>query len=216
MTDVGRLHLITDVTLQDRWSHVDLARIAAESHVDVVQFRHKPESGFAWRVEVARQMHDLLQPSGSRLVINDHPHVAAAVGIHSVHLGPDDPSPQTARERLGADSCIGLTVNSLSQARASCVLDIDYVGVGPVFGTGSKSSPAATLGLSGLREIVRAVGVPVIAIGNIRVENVEQLFDCGVHGIAVLSAITCAADPGREIRRFQAAIAEGSRLGSGA
>ena len=216
MSGVGRLHLITDVTLQDRFSHLDLARIAARSPVDVVQFRHKPTVEFAWRVDVARRMRELLHESGSRLVINDHPRVAAAVGGDAVHLGLDDPNPAEARELLGCDAFVGLTVNSLSQARASRQHELDYVGVGPVFGTASKARAAPTLGLDGLREIVDVVRAPVVAIGNIQVENVGQLFDCGVAGVAVLSAICCAADPAHEISRFHEAIAEARVVGEDA
>jgi thiamine-phosphate pyrophosphorylase len=207
MSEVGRLHLITDVTLQDRFSHLELAAIAARSGVDVVQFRHKPAAEFKWRVDVARGMQQLLHESGSRLVINDHPNVAAAVEAEAVHLGLDDPSPAAARELLGRDAFVGLTVNNLAQALASGQHELDYVGVGPVFGTASKAAPAPTLGLDGLREIVDLLTVPVVAIGNIQVEHVGQLFDCGVAGVAVLSAICCAADPACEISRFHEAIA---------
>jgi len=216
MSAVGRLHLITDVTRQDRFTHLDLARIAANAAVDVVQFRHKPAAEFAWRVDVARRMRELLHESESRLVVNDHPRVAAAVGGEAVHLGVDDPSPAAARALLGRGALVGLTVNDLSQARASHQHELDYVGVGPVFGTASKATPAQTLGLHGLREIVDAVRVPVVAIGNIQVENVGDLFDCGVAGVAVLSAICCAADPAHEISRFQKAIAAACVVGEGA
>jgi thiamine-phosphate diphosphorylase len=84
--------------------------------------------------------------------------------------------------------------------------DVDYLGVGPVFGTRSKANPAPALGLGTLSAIVRAVGKPVVAIGSITPDRVASVLDSGAHGVAVLSAVVCHADPGRATREFRQAI----------
>ena len=89
---------------------------------------------------------------------------------------------------------IGGTANSLDEALLVSELDVDYLGVGPVFGTSSKASPAPSLGISYLREICQRVSKPVIAIGNIQLRNVVEVIEAGAYGIAVLSAICCADD----------------------
>ena len=140
------------------------------------------------------------------LVVNDRVDVAAAIGADAVHLGRNDLSPAVARRLLGSDVLIGATANDLQEARRIGCSGIDYLGAGPVFGTASKANPAPALGLDGLRAIVEAVDVPVIAIGSIDAERVREVIATGVHGIAVLSAVVAANDPASAARRIREAL----------
>ena len=200
---IGRLHVITDEVLQDRYTHVELARRATAGGADAVQFREKRPSPTRALVETVRAMRETLA-DGALLVVNDRIDVAAAAGARAVHLGRDDLDVATARRLLGAGALIGGTANSLAEALRVAETDVDYLGVGPVFGTRSKASPAPPLGLDVLRTIVRAVAKPVIAIGSISADRVASVLDTGAHGVAVLSAIVCHADPAgatAEVRR---------------
>jgi thiamine-phosphate pyrophosphorylase len=140
------------------------------------------------------------------LVVDDRVDVALAAGVPAVHLGRDDLDVATARRLLGADGLIGGTANSLAEAWHVAATDVDYVGVGPVFGTRSKANPAPPLGIDRLRAIVDAVGKPVIAIGSITAERVPAVLDAGAHGVAVISAIVCQPDPLAATREFREAI----------
>jgi thiamine-phosphate pyrophosphorylase len=134
-----------------------------------------------------------------------------------VHLGRDDLDVPIARQLLGPDVLIGGTANSLEEARRVAATDVDYLGVGPVFGTGSKANPAPPLGLDGLRAIAHAVDRPVIAIGGITPDRLAAVLDAGAHGVAILSAVVCQADPAaaaRECRRAIDAWVERRRVGS--
>jgi thiamine-phosphate pyrophosphorylase len=102
---------------------------------------------------------------------------------------------------------IGGTANSLEEARRVWQRPIDYLGVGPVYGTQSKANPAPILGIDQLAAITGGCPVPVIAIGNITADRVTEVLDAGAHGIAVLSAITCADDPEAAAWEFAQAIA---------
>jgi thiamine-phosphate pyrophosphorylase len=204
MRDPGRLHVVTDATLQDRHDHVALARLAAAGGADAVQLREKRPWTTRALVETARAVAAALAGSGTRLVVNDRVDVAAAAGAAGVHLGRDDLEVAVARRLLGPEILVGGTANSLEEARRVADAGVDYLGAGPVFGTTSKARPAPPLGLDGLRAIVRAVRCPVIAIGRITAERVPAVLEAGVHGVAVLSAVVCAPDPAsatREIRR---------------
>jgi thiamine-phosphate pyrophosphorylase len=109
---------------------------------------------------------------------------------------------------LEPDVLIGGTANSLGEAREVWQRPIDYLGVGPVYGTRSKANPAPVLGIEQLRAIVSECPVPVIAIGSITVTRIAEVLDTGAYGVAVLSAITCVADPEAAAREFVEAIGE--------
>ena len=202
---LGRLHVLTDEVLQSRWSHLDLARLAAEGGADAVQYRDKRSLPADQRVLVARSLRRAL-PVGVQLMVNDHPEVALAVGADGVHLGRDDPSPQSARRLLGPRFLIGGTANSLEEARRSFALDLDYLGVGPVFGTLSKASAPPALGLEAFGRIAGESPLPLIAIGGITPENLDAVLEAGAWGVAVLSGITCSDDPLVATARYRAAL----------
>ncbi len=203
-SQLGRLHVITDVVLQSRFSHSELGRIVEQSGADTVQYRDKRPLG---PDEHLRQVSELLAVlERIPLVVNDHVEAARACGAWGVHLGRRDSPWSSARSRLGPQCWIGATANSLDQALAAEAEPVDYLGVGPVFGSTSKDSPAPSLGLDGLRRIVAAVRKPVIAIGGIGPRNVDGVLETGVHGIAVLSAVVCRDDPAREVDRLRRCI----------
>lgn len=147
-------------------------------------------------------MRQICEKSDAQLIVNDFVNVAIQANVNAVHLGRTDESVSSARAMLPEDTMIGGTANSLDEAIQVVEIDVDYLGVGPVFGTSSKDSPAPPLGIARLREICERVGKPVIAIGNIQLENVATVIEAGAHGVAVLSAICCAADVGQTTRDF--------------
>ncbi len=205
---VGVLHVVTDETRQDRFSHVELARLAAQGGADVVQLREKRPRTTRELVRLARAVAEALAPSPARLVIDDRVDVALAAGVAAVHLGPEDLDAELARRLLGPEALIGRTANDLEEALAAAELPVDYLGVGPVFGTESKSNPASTLGLDTLRETTRRVRKPVIAIGNITPQRLPDVLAAGAHGVAVLSAIACSRDPLAATAEFRRRIDE--------
>jgi thiamine-phosphate pyrophosphorylase len=203
---IGRFHVITDTTLQDRFSHVELARLAAAGGADAVQFREKRSSTTRALIETADAMRRALDGVDVCLVVDDRVDVAMAAGVRAVHLGRDDLDVGTARRVLGPHALIGGTANSLEEALRVVATDVDYLGVGPVFGTRSKANPAPPLGLDGFRAIVRAVSKPVIAIGSVTADRVDALLEAGAHGVAVISAVVCQADPVVAAREFREAV----------
>ncbi|MYE06385.1 MAG: thiamine phosphate synthase, partial [Chloroflexi bacterium] len=129
--------------------------------------------------------------------------VAAAVGATAVHLGREDLPPYVAREILGPGAIIGGTANSVEEAVKVAKQPVDYLGVGPVFGTTSKGNRAAPmLGLERFGEICEAVDKPVIGIGSISADRVADVLSAGAYGVAVLSAVVCQDDPQASCRAF--------------
>jgi hydroxymethylpyrimidine kinase/phosphomethylpyrimidine kinase/thiamine-phosphate diphosphorylase len=203
---VGRLHVLTDETIQDRHGHAELARLAAEGGADTVQLREKRFVATDALVRSARAAAQATGALGATVLVNDRADVAAASGAGGVHLGGDDLSPAWARRLLGETAWIGGTANSLEEALRVAAEPVDYLGVGPVFGTGSKRDPAPVLGLELLRRIVEAVDKPVIAIGGLTPDRVAPVLDAGAHGLAVLSAVVADRDPRAAARAFREAV----------
>ncbi len=208
----GRLHVITDETVQSRYSHLELAILAAEGGADIVQFREKRRRTTRVLVDQARAMAEQVRERGARLLVNDRLDVAVAAEADGVHLGPEDLEPTSARRLLGHHGLIGATANDLERALKLTAAPIDYLGVGPVFGTSSKAHPAATLGLEGLRRIASAVARPVIAIGNINPQRVEAVLEAGALGVAVLSDVVRHADPAHRVRELADALRRGTTI----
>jgi thiamine-phosphate pyrophosphorylase len=210
---VGRLHVITDETLQSRFGHRELARLAAEAGADVVQLREKRPRPTAELARLAREIHEDLAPRGVALIVDDRADVAAAARAEGVHLGRQDLDLATARRIVGPGRLIGRTVNGPEDLAPVGAELADYLGVGPVFGTRSKEDPAPALGLTGLRRIARSTDCPVVAVGNVTADRLAEILDAGAWGVAVLSAVACSRDPGEAVRRLAEAL---ERAGRGA
>jgi thiamine-phosphate pyrophosphorylase len=163
---------------------------------DLVQLRDKEASDAqmrAWAEAIAARC----AGTATRALVNDRVDIAVGAGL-GAHVGHGDLDPWTARARLGPDALLGATANDLGELAALADAPIDYVGVGPVFGTFNKRDPAPTLGLDGLAAMVRAARVPVIAIGSVRADRVPAMLATGAWGVAVLGAVTAASVPPRE------------------
>ncbi len=203
---LGRLHVITDEVLQTRYSHAEIAALVTRGGADTVQYREKRPRLTRELVADATAVVAACLENGAHCIVDDRADVTAAAGAHGLHLGKDDLTPAVARQLLGPDILIGGTANSLTEARQVWLRPIDYLGVGPVYGTQSKANPAPVLGIEQLRAIAEECPVPVIAIGSITAERVAEVLDTGAHGVAVISAITCAEDPEAAAREFAEAI----------
>jgi len=129
------------------------------------------------------------QRYGVALIVNDRADVALLSGAAGVHIGQDDISVSAVRRVLGNEAVIGLSTHSLEQAKDAEAKAVDYVAIGPVFATKTKSDALAPLGLSVVREVRRAVQKPLVAIGGITIERARELVGVGVDGVAVISGL---------------------------
>lgn len=192
--EIGRLHVITDIVLQGRFSHEDLARLAIAGGAEAIQFRQK-QGSTREMIETARAMLAVCRRLGVPLIVNDRLDVALAVGADGVHLGQDDFPLAQAREILGPDKIIGGSASTLEEARFCRSQAVDYIGLGPVYPTGSKADASPAGGLDLVRRVTREVDLPVIAIGGIGPANAPEVVSAGAHGVAVISAVCCQDDP---------------------
>jgi thiamine-phosphate pyrophosphorylase len=175
---------------------LDLVEAAVRGGVTVVQLRAKTLS-FPDFLELGLGAAGRLAGTGVPLLVNDRLDIALACGAAGVHLGQDDTPLAAARRMLGGDRIIGVSVNTLEEARRAESEGADYVGAGPAYPTATKETALAVLGPEGLGRIKRAVGIPVVAIGGISASNAASVARSGVDGIAVVSAILGAPDAAR-------------------
>ncbi|MGC2643686.1 MAG: thiamine phosphate synthase [Pseudolabrys sp.] len=204
-----RLYALVDPAVTGGRTLADLAgRIS--SSATLVQLRDKHGSTRAM-VEEARALQAVLEPKGIPLLINDRVDVALAAEADGVHIGQDDMAPADARLLLGRRAILGLSVKTVDQARAAPLDLLDYVAIGGVYGTTSKDNTATPIGVAGLRAIVQAVRArepdyPICAIAGITAANAADVIAAGADGVAVISALSLAADPGKAAQDLRAIV----------
>ena len=199
------LYLVTDRALAGGRPIEWVVQQAVEGGVSVVQLREKACPTGAM-VELARRLKALLSPRGVPLIVNDLPEVALAAGADGVHVGQRDAAPADARRLLGPDALIGLSVETPEQAAVAEALDVDYLGVSPIFSTPTKPDTEREWRLEGLRRLRSASHHTLIAIGGIQESNAADVVGAGADGIAVVSAICAAEDPREAARRLRRII----------
>ena len=187
-----------------------VALAAVRGGATMVQLRYK--AGASEIVESAREVIEVLRPTGVPVIINDRVDLARSLGAQGAHVGQDDMPPDEARRILGEDAIVGLSITDASQLAGVDPSVVDYLGVGPIFPTGSKADAARALGLPRLSEIAGSVRLPVVAIGGITEENAASVIRAGADGLAVISAI-CGADDPAEAARLLAGRIEAARSG---
>ncbi len=189
------LYLVTDRELAGGKPLVEVVAEAIEGGVNLVQLREKKLSIKAF-MEEAREIKELLTPRGIPLLINDRVDVALAVGADGVHIGQEDMPYGVSRRLLGPRAIIGLSVETYEDLLAAEAFDVDYLGVGPVFPTSTKTDIKGFFwGIEGLRWAREHSRHRLIAIGGIQISNAPEVASSGIDGIAVVSSIIAAPDP---------------------
>lgn len=175
---------------------VRTARLAAENGATVVQLRAPGWKKRQW-LETATELKAVLAPFRVPLIINDHVDIALAIDADGVHVGQDDLPVAETRRLIGPDKILGLSVSNIAELAAVPEEGVDYLGIGPVYPTGTKPDAASATGIRLFSELVAGTRLPVVAIGGIGGGNCAPLFAAGARGVAVVSAICGQADPAR-------------------
>ncbi len=199
------VYLVTDRALCRGRALADVVEATVAGGVTVVQLREKHVDTREF-VELARALKALLAPRGVPLLINDRVDVALACRADGVHVGQGDMHPADVRALLGSTALIGLSVETMDQAREAEALDVDYLGVSPVFATPTKTDTAMPWGLDGLARLRAATGYTLVAIGGIGAANAASVLAAGADGLAVVSALCAADDPERAAAELRGVV----------
>jgi thiamine-phosphate pyrophosphorylase len=194
----ARLYLVLD------GAHAHVLDAALRGGVGVVQLRDK-ELPDRELVRAAKPFRRACEEYGALFVLNDRPDLVEACGADGVHVGQSDASVADARAVIGADRVVGLSIETEDQLDA--IDGADYLGVGAVFATPTKTESVAG-GLELVRAAARRVAIPWFAIGGIDLSNAREVAAAGAPGVAVVRAISDAADPEAAARALLAALGD--------
>ena len=188
-----RLYAVTDrAWARDTEGLLRQVAEAIDGGAGIVQLREK-HLGQADFLAEAERFVALCREKGAVSIINDDVEIAAQVGADGVHVGQEDLEAGRARQVLGPDKLLGVSAHSVAEALAAPAAGADYLGVGAAFVTGTKTD-AKPISRETIRAITAAVDIPVVAIGGISRDNILELRDCGLDGVAVVSALFAQAD----------------------
>jgi thiamine-phosphate pyrophosphorylase len=191
----GRIYCFAD--------SIALCRTLLEAGASVIQLRHKTADDSSFR-RIAAEMLGLVRSfEDAVLIVNDRVDIALEIGADGIHVGQEDRDYREVVSRAPASMIIGVSARTPGLARAAADAGATYVGAGAVFATPTKPD-AVVIGLPGLREVVAAVDIPVVAIGGIAAANLRAVLETGARYCAVISGINNASDPGAALRRLLA------------
>ncbi|MGB9975448.1 thiamine phosphate synthase [Thermovenabulum sp.] len=181
------LYLVTDRTYLKGRSLFDAVEEAINAGVTVVQLREKNISDREF-YEMGLKLREVTKKYGVPLIINDRVDIAIAVDADGVHLGQEELPAKVVREVIGYKKIIGVSASSLKEAEEAYKYGADYIGVGAIFPTPSKKD-AKYVGLQTLKEITEKIPIPILAIGGISKENIQEVLKYNIKGVCCISAI---------------------------
>jgi thiamine-phosphate pyrophosphorylase len=182
------------------WTAAALADAFLDGGVRFLQLRAKSLSGADF-LDAAREIVALAHRRGASLIVNDRADIARLAGADGVHLGQDDLPPAAARAIVGPSAMIGRSTHTVAQLEAAAREPVDYVAIGPVFGTATKATGYDAVGLDMVRRAA-AFGRPLVAIGGITIDNAASVIAAGAASVAVISDLFATGDPAQRAREF--------------
>ncbi|MDI3341712.1 MAG: thiamine phosphate synthase [Sphaerobacter sp.] len=205
LPDALRLYVLTDRRLA---RGRDEARIVAEAiagGATAIQLRWKT-GPLSEALRVGREVQAVCRAAGVPFIVNDRVDLALVLEADGVHVGVDDLPVAATRALVGARMIVGYSPPTLEAALAAEREGADYLGVGPIYGTGTKADAGAPVGVEHLARIVQAVRIPVVGIGGITAANAGPVVAAGAVGVAVISAVVAADDVAAAARAIRAAV----------
>lgn len=179
---------------------------AVDAGCKIVQYREKNKS-IEKMTDEAKKLKEICNGRAVFLV-NNHVDVALAVGADGVHIGQNDISVEDARQLLGNDCIIGLTVHNVEEALEAEKLDVDYIGLAPIYKTDTKDDSGIPCGPDMISEVRKNVNLPIVAVGGINKDNVSDVIKKGADGVVAVSAVLDSVDVKKEVSDFIRIIKE--------
>ena len=200
-----KYYLITDSKLSKKGILSDVEN-ALKAGCKIVQYREKNKC----TRDMIEEAKNIKKKCGKKAVflVNDRLDVALAVDADGIHIGQDDIPFKIAREILGNKKIIGLTVHNLKEAVNAERDGADYIGLSPIFKTDTKHDAGEACGIEMIKKVSKAVDLPVVAIGGINKENIEQVIKAGADSAVAISSVLSSDDVYKEIYYFNKIIRE--------
>jgi len=198
------LYFITDPKLTKKDIFED-ANSTIRAGVKIIQYREK-EKDTKYMIEEAAKIKEICKENNTLFLINDRVDIALAVDADGVHLGKEDMPYNIARNLLGEQRIIGLTVHNLEEAIEAENIGADYLGVSPIFETKTKPDAGKPSGLQLLIDLKENIKIPYVAIGGINEYNIKSVLDTGTRAVAIISAIITKDNVEEECKKFRKLI----------
>ena len=198
-------YLITDSKLSKKGILSDVEN-ALKAGCKIVQYREKNKC----TRDMVEEAKYIKKKCGKKAIflVNDRLDVALAVDANGIHIGQDDIPFKIAREILGNKKIIGLTVHNLEEAVNAERVGADYLGLSPIYKTDTKNDAGEACGIEMIKKVSRAVDLPIVAIGGINKENIEQVIKAGAVSAVAISAVLNSDDVYKEVCYFNKIIKE--------
>jgi len=192
-------YFITDSDLSKNDIYSDTEN-AIKAGCKIVQYREKNKT----KEEIFREAKKLKKTCEGKAIflINDYIDIALACNADGIHIGQDDVSYETARTLLGKDKIIGLTVHSLEEAIEAERLGVDYIGLAPIFKTGTKEDARDPIGIDIIKIVKKNVNLPIVAVGGINKNNVQEIIESGADSVVSIYGVLNSNDVYDEIKDF--------------
>jgi thiamine-phosphate pyrophosphorylase len=198
--DLPRLYVILDAALL-AIPERDCAQKLTDAGVRLLQYRNKLASAREL-FESSAKLASLLSLQGVSFIVNDRADVAVLAGASGVHVGQEDLAVEAARHVVGAARLVGVSTHNLEQFQYAVASSADYIAVGPIFATETKSNPDPVVGTEFIRKIRPLTNKPIVAIGGITLERGPEIIEAGADSLAVISDILRAPEPETRARQY--------------
>jgi thiamine-phosphate pyrophosphorylase len=208
-----RLYVILDAGLLTV-PEIECAQELADAGVRLVQYRNKRASAREL-LDSSRKLVSQLAPLKVLVVVNDRPDVAALAGAQGVHVGQEDLDAEKARQVVGTEKLVGVSTHNLEQFQSAAASSADYIAIGPIFATGTKSNPDPVIGTEFIRKVSLLTDKPIVAIGGITLERAPEIIESGADSVAVISDILRAHEPGMRARQYIDLLGAADRTAAG-
>ena len=184
------------------WKPLDLARAFLDGGARLLQVRAKRLASGPL-LDLCDASVRLAAEYQAAVIVNDRVDLARLSGAAGVHLGQDDLPPAAARAQLGPAAIVGYSTHDAAQAAAASAMPVTYIAVGPVFGTATKDTGYAPVGLDMVRAAVRlAQGIPVVAIGGITLSSAPSVWQAGAAAVAIIGDLLAEDDPAARVASY--------------
>src|SRR5438477_3916000 len=195
-----RLYVILDAALLTI-PESDCARQLVDAGVRLLQYRNKAASSRDL-LESSKRLSSELVPRDVTFIVNDRADVAALAGAGGVHVGQEDLGAEEARAVVGRSKLVGISTHNRAQLEQAAATSADYIAVGPIFSTSTKSNPDPVVGTEFIRQTRRLTDQPIGALGVITLERAPDVVRAGADAVALISDILRARNPGERARQF--------------
>ena len=187
---------------------IEQISVIIKSGITVYQFRDKGTiyKNKKQRFEVAKRLQKVAQESAVSFIVNDDVKLARELSADGIHVGQEDESVSKIREQIGQEMWVGLSVSNDEELKAAQISGADYLGIGPIYPTNSKSDAAEPIGTNHLRKMLLSNQLPIVGIGGITENSLTELSKIGLNGIAVISLLTAAENAKKIVQKIKQKI----------